>query len=1597
VKQYDPFSFAEQLRETYIRYLLDAHLIHESQRTLREQFEQALRREDMFVREPLVSLIPAYEHGLKPSELFGRSTAPRLHPRLRSLSPAFDPERPLYTHQVKAIERIQRGRNTVVATGTGSGKTECFLLPILDDVVRRQAEGVRAILVYPMNALANDQLERMRGLVGDTAVTFGRYTGQTPWTEDDVPPEMAKQAARPNEKLTRAEIRQQPPDILLTNFAMLEYLLLRPQDQDIFGHRSVRYVVLDEAHSYSGAQGIDIGLLMRRFQRLFPHQLQFILTSATLGDPDDPAARRGIAEFASGLCGSEVGEDDIVFADTTSPFEPAELQELAPETIAALASNGDPDTVAAALADAGATRAWLEDCRLSAGKGEAPRAILHDVLRKLQPVHAIYEVLRERPATVPELASAIFQDPGSDELAVTQSLLTMASMAKPNFAHSGPLLSVRVHHFFRGLVGANAELRPDGDGVRVERVYLEDREVAEDNSRSVLPLRTCVHCGLPVVAVDVEGDQWRKPSRVSRNIRLLTWMDLRVTGDGEEDPDQALPRYAYLSLGGRQYTEEERPDGEDVIRLSVIECHDRLGNLARCPNCDGRATPMPSVLREFVTGEDAPTALLAEELVRALPEERASSPAGGRRLLAFSDSRQRAAYFVPYLTRTVCEPWYVQPLVKAAAEFERSWGDPPSPREVIEKAQQLAAEGPWIVLREAEEDGFEYYNLVSRNELTRVQRRQLTTELAITLYQHLVARSAQRSKVFGLMLLARDIQLEPADLESAARFAPSLFVNPQIGRDAICRLLLYLVQRRAVEFWPESVNAASLLRGEVGPTMVTVHRNATDSNIQGRQRFRWNPYEAPPNRRNRAIRESRTAQIVASALSACGRDAEHEVQETLNGLWEWLISDEGPLRLWQAGEYRLPLDRILVRSHADWYRCSSCGSPTIHPMDGGCELFGCTGRLVEVRDVEQELRNRHLAGRYRRDPLPLNVREHTAQLTLARGREYQDAFLAGDLNVLSSSTTFELGVDVGSLQAVLLRNVPPTAANYIQRAGRAGRRRDGVAHAVTFVRSVPHDQHHYFLPLDIVAGRVSIPVIYTANPRLTQRHVNSFLLGRFLFDARDSIGDDRLRISDFFPEDVTASEAPVDGFAAWCEGNRADLLQAIGGIIPADCQHLLTPEDALATSVRSLFSRDAGQIEETVYYVGQLRPLKSYEDQRAELGDELDAARDAERMGQVRQLATALDRVDRLRRQLLETRLIDFLASNHWLPSYAFPQDSVQLLVRYAEEAGTMRLERDRELGISEYAPGAEIIADGKLLTSAGINLARREPQLEWFSVDDRTRTIAIKPTAEEAQLADGRAPIKFVQPIGFTTLWNVRPQQPNLFRLRPPSNTEVFLQDGAPDEDFEPCPSLQGVTAGIRPDGKLFRANLGPRGQGFRLCLRCGLAIPFGGRLPREHRTPWGARCTGRFDCVALAHVFDTDVMQIRFHGHDSPSVYETPFWTTLTTALRNSGCELLHIDPADLDTTYRSRSADDDRGEIVLYDRVPGGAGHVQRIRDHMREVLESTLNLLENCPNPECHTESSCYACLRSHRNQFTWPSLRRSAPVSFLRRVITAGRT
>lgn len=324
-EEFNPIETARKVEESYREYI--ATTIHFADANLQSQLEEILRKPGYLAKGPFLEAAPPYRKDKTVTELVGEGVLCESMLKLGGGdADNFDPDRPLYVHQVRAIRKAVAGRNYVVSTGTGSGKTECFLLPILNDILkefekRGPSDGVRAMILYPMNALANDQLKRLRLLLKGIDITFGRYTGDTEERESKAltkwKEENPGQTKLPNEIISREKIRKEPPNILLTNYSMLEYLLLRPEDAPLFGKAfggNWRHIAIDEAHVYSGALGTEIAYLLRRLKARIesetsePTHLHCYATSATIGSPEE---KPKVASFAQDLFGEPFSNEEI--------------------------------------------------------------------------------------------------------------------------------------------------------------------------------------------------------------------------------------------------------------------------------------------------------------------------------------------------------------------------------------------------------------------------------------------------------------------------------------------------------------------------------------------------------------------------------------------------------------------------------------------------------------------------------------------------------------------------------------------------------------------------------------------------------------------------------------------------------------------------------------------------------------------------------------------------------------------------------------------------------------------------------------------------------------------------------------------------------------------------------------------------------------------------------------------------------------------------------------------------------------------------------------------------------------------------------------
>ena len=713
-KTLHPIQTTALIRESYLRYLRTAFPIQDDQ--FRAQFWDALSAPDLLVKGPLLEATPEFAKGCSLQELVHQGV---LEPSFARLSSSAMPyERPLYLHQDQAIRKIAAGkRNVVVTTGTGSGKTEAFLIPILNHLLKEEREGtlrqpgVRALLLYPMNALANDQLKRLRRVLANfPSIKFGRYIGDTEQTYDKAVEKFHRQfhgeQLLRNELISREQMQKEPPHILLTNYSMLEYLLLRPADNAFFdgvNAQSWKFIALDEAHIYNGAIGIEIAMLLRRLKdrvvRSEPGRLQMIATSATLGrgeqdfpevvaftshlfgerfewDPED-TNRQDVVKATRVLRQPEAGRwhetDASVYLQLRDEVYSSDGEDGVKRLAEIAVQGGIPGRV---------VQAAITSAALISEAQPALQRFLHELLKDCRRLLDLQKLLLKGPGFTSDVYQEVFPGTdGAEEALVALVDLAVRARYEPE---SASLLPARYHVFARALEGAFVCLNGSHHAVNQPWLFVNRRESCPHCEARVWELRSCFRCGTMfltgLIVSEGRKRQFLNSQPTSQNFldtkfekasftltdELVMPDEDELVGEGTEidaeeqkkDPWTLCLHCGAIAQGRNASTGCDCQDGL-YLAVNRVEVSDKntLSNqytISKCPACGGYRNV--GIVRPFLTGQDAPVSVLATSLYQNLPpsedEDMQWMPGQGRKLLVFSDSRQDAAFFAPYLERT---------------------------------------------------------------------------------------------------------------------------------------------------------------------------------------------------------------------------------------------------------------------------------------------------------------------------------------------------------------------------------------------------------------------------------------------------------------------------------------------------------------------------------------------------------------------------------------------------------------------------------------------------------------------------------------------------------------------------------------------------------------------------------------------------------------------------------------------------------------------------------------------------------------------------------------------------------------------------------
>lgn len=1556
----DPLRAASRIEEDYRGYLRSA--FSPSDPTMRAAFDGQLSAGLELTRGPILQAVPPYATGASVAELIAEGVLSHHFERLAETG--FGLQRPLYHHQEQAIRRLGAGRNAIVATGTGSGKTEAFLLPILEHLAQEidsgtvSSPGVRALLLYPMNALANDQLGRLRDLLLPfPEITFGRYVGDTPHKRAEGVQQHRmrfKSDPPPNELVCRDDMKERPPHLLVTNFAMLEYLLVRPEDQRFFdGSTSEhwKFIVLDEVHVYDGAKGAEIGMLLRRVrERILTSErgrLRCVGTSATLGQgPDD---RPLLMEFAEQIFDEpftwtdqdrdacdlvEAKRDELVLGDATWSCDPSTFLALR-DTFRA---GGD----ASALHEAAGAATSAPQAN------ESPEAWLGRALGTEDHLVRLQLHLGDGSVDIGQAAADVFGD--AKHAPALAALVDLAVSADASGSDRS-LLPARWHFLLRALEGAFyclAPHHPEEQSRLLLSRHLECPACAGAGLRSAMfETAVCRRCGAQYLVGLIDDDS--KLVSAGLNIdeprHFLVGDALELAEDDDElalDDDAEPSKFDpyVLCTGCGAIDRRSTGCGCGIPARQLLEvCARAAGKpIRQCAGCGGR-TSGGSLLQRFTTGADAPVAVVATSLYQELPpaptERR--SVGDGRKLLSFADSRLDAAFFAPYLERTYNRAVQRRLLWTVMAEKVAEGDTALRMADLRSRLKNLAVEVGVVdeYDRETTPDQHARHWLVA--EMLSTDRQQNLegvglAELAVpiprglTAPQELLALGLQSDEVFDLV-----------------------------------RVLLDTIRRgRAITIDSDVDLDDPIFEGR--PT-TGIREFQSQSRV-----LSWNPTRGSNQR----------VGYLQKVLERLGRS--DDAASLLGAIWgEWLADPRGDWSGVLVMEesrgigvlHRLDSARLEFLPVTDDHQplqCDHCRQVWWRSVRGACPGVSCPGT---VGRVEGELPRSHYRRLYTSlSPIGQRVEEHTAQLTAAVAAKRQQEFIDGDINVLSCSTTFELGVDVGEIQSVLMRNMPPSAANYVQRAGRAGRRAGSPALVVTFAQRRSHDLHFFDHPHSMVDGHVSAPVVRTDNPAIVRRHL--FATAFAMFQKLQADGAVRVNhtVADFFfPKD----DSPADRMMRWVRSAPEDLLGSIRRITPETLHEHPDLDLANLTWADGL----DGDFNEPG--MGRLRlAQQEIQQEIAALDAQLSDAYTERKKGRIYALEPVLKT---LRRDLTLNRL----ARAGILPKYGFPVDVVTLDLG-ADAA--VELDRDLAMAIVEFAPGNEIVADKRVWTStgikipAGLNLLFQRwgkctvcgAQRTWL--EELESVPPCRVCGSESVQGSGR----FVQP-RFGFLGADTGRRPGDRRPARNASRSFFFDTYEGTEPARELTPIGSQTVGTRVSrqGRITVMNSGPGGRGYETCTWCGHLAKPGETPPEGHPRPRdGKPCTGSLRHTALGHWFVTDTIEI-----DLPWSPDEDHALALLHSLL-AAPSAVGVKDDDVNGTLRPSASGG--WALVLFDTVPGGAGHCRRIATRLPDLFRGAFQRVSTC---DCGEETSCYGCLRSYRNQFDHHRLRRGFAVDQLK--------
>ena len=1307
-----------------------------------------------------------------------------------AIHPAYLP----YVHQETAFDRLtgDDGRSTLIATGTGSGKTECFLYPILEYCYQHRGEkGIKALIIYPMNALATDQAKRIAELIWKSPelrgnVTAGMYVGG----HEQNPSRMMSDTTVITDHET---MLNQAPDILMTNYKMLDYLLVRPKDAALWKDNNpdtLKYIAADELHTFDGAQGTDLACLLRRLKsRLWTPggYLCCIGTSATMGSKDNGES---ILQYAEEVFGEPFEEDAIVTEDRLTPdefFDGCDVNDFtlpSAEQISQLNTLVEQDDEAAYLS--AAATAWTELSGVDVATGEGRIALgqhlmHHSFMQSMISLikgnyHQVSHIVEELSVNYPALREM------GDAGAAINALLALISHARTGSSENlRPFLNVQVQLWMRELRRLVAKV--SGSDV----TYSIAHDLNTQQAKQYLPVVNCRDCG---------ATGWTSILSERGNATITgleTFYNLYFKAD-----DKIVMMYPH--------SHENYPWGMIAGRICPDCLQVKIGedSSSSCDNCGSDMVdivlPNPPKTtgskshKQFVCpfcGSKRGLSLMglrsATEISTELSQLFASKFNDDKKTLAFSDNVQDAAHRAGFFNARTWRFGFRSALQQyvqnggaglSLADFTRGF--------IKYSHEQMDDESfvsffiaPNMTWMSAYEDMIEkrkFGNDARAKKLLADIEKRISYE--IMLEYGLTSRIGRTLEKSGCSCLEF-----PVDVISDVAGVVHERVTNELGglehtsyarfEQMVSGYLKLMAQSGAFDD-----DAFALFFKENGNTYLLSNDRA--SWMPGRQSGRNTPrFIYKPNGQSKknfnfdTVAESK----YTDWISSCCDEIMIE-RSTFVGIsqiiLEELVKNGIVVSIPATAEYSvyaLDKDKVFITDDVALMKCDTCGIS--HAVSGENKQFwegapcirsACGGNLEEDETIGLNYYGKLFSSG---DIARINAREHTGLLerddreTLEIDfKRKKDTTQVWDPNVLSCTPTLEMGIDIGDLSTVILCSMPPAQSQFLQRTGRAGRK-DGNALTLAVAAARPHDLYFYADPLDMMEGNVVPPKIFLKASAVLERQFVAYCMDSWV---------KRGATEQSIPKNVSVVLGKLDShpmdvfpfnFLHYVQNNLSHLLNSF---IQLFAQYL---DDAARGELRTF--AQGNKLKESPMHMRILEAFKALKKQKDSLSQsikqlntmvkELESKpKDSSYDEEIKELKAEQAALINVVKEINKKDNFNFLSDEGLLPNYAFPESGIILkAILYrkdedSEEAQTKKkykksvyeYSRSASAAISEFAPNNSFYVDGRKLTIDQVDLTSAQsakwrlcPNCSHAQIEEAGKNTACCPQCGSPAWAD--------------------------------------------------------------------------------------------------------------------------------------------------------------------------------------------------------------------------------------------------------------------